>query len=43
MDWHGLPEVFRASYDAAAEACVAGEEDLADLNAVLGAFGTTCE
>ncbi|WP_157933061.1 hypothetical protein [Roseovarius salinarum] len=30
MDWDGLPEAFRASFDAAADACVAGEEDLAE-------------
>tara|TARA_B100002049_G_scaffold126596_1_gene93632 strand:+ start:3087 stop:5060 length:1974 start_codon:yes stop_codon:yes gene_type:complete len=30
MDWSDLPAAFRASFDAAADACVAGEEDLAE-------------
>ena len=30
MDWNGLPAAFRASFDAAADACVAGEEKLAE-------------
>tara|TARA_R110002012_G_scaffold219568_3_gene391023 strand:+ start:4063 stop:6036 length:1974 start_codon:yes stop_codon:yes gene_type:complete len=30
MDWNDLPDAFRASFDAAADACVAGEEDLAE-------------
>ncbi|MEY8843518.1 hypothetical protein AB9K41_31220 [Cribrihabitans sp. XS_ASV171] len=29
MDWSALPAAFRASFDTAADACVAGEEDLA--------------
>lgn len=30
VDWNGLPDAFRASFDVAADACVAGEEDLAE-------------
>lgn len=30
MDWSELPEPFRASFDAAADACLAGKHDLAE-------------
>ena len=30
MNWNALPETFRASFEAAADACVAGEDDLAE-------------
>ncbi|MHA6327092.1 hypothetical protein [Roseivivax sp. CAU 1753] len=30
MDWNALPDAFRASFEAAADACVAGEDDFAE-------------
>ena len=30
MEWSDLPDTFRASFNAAADACIAGEEDLAE-------------
>nr|WP_111298255.1 hypothetical protein [Paracoccus saliphilus] len=30
MDWSSLPEPFRTSFEAAADACLAGEDDLAE-------------